>query len=242
MRIAILQPSYLPWLGYLDQIARSDAFVFYDDVQYDKNGWRNRNRIRVPGGEGWAWLTIPVQLPTSLPRILEVTSDPRAPWRRKHLAAIRSAYARAPHLDFLDRFFGQLFAGDETRLAEIAIESIRNLMQAFAVSTPLYRSSQLGVGGDRNERLVNICRYFGASHYLSGSAARSYLDIALFERNGITVEWQDYLHPVYQQRYDPFISHLSSLDALLCAGAGAGAFLRQPDSLALSPSDPSGPV
>jgi len=225
MRIAVLQPSYMPWLGYLDQIARCDTFVFYDDVQYDKNGWRNRNRIRVASEAGWAWLTVPIHLEGSLPSLLEVVADPRVPWRRKHLAKIQGAYARAKHYELLGEFFAEFFAGDEPRLVEIAIQSVQAFMKAFNITTPLNRSSALDIGGTRNERLINICRHFGATHYLSGDAARSYLDVALFEQNGIEVEWQSYDHPTYAQLHEPFVSHLSSLDALLCAGLGAKRFL-----------------
>jgi hypothetical protein len=225
MRVAVLQPSYLPWLGYLDQIARADAFVFYDDVQYDKHGWRNRNRIRVPGVRGWAWLTVPVRLERSFPSLLEVRADPRVPWRRKHRATLQTSYARAPHLDLLDRYFAALFEGAEESLVEIAIRSVEAFMGLLGIPTPLYRSSALGVGGDRNERLLNICRYFGASQYLSGAAARAYLDVELFARNGVAVEWQDYVHPIYRQPYEPFVSHLSALDAVLCVGRAAREFL-----------------
>lgn len=221
MRIAVLQPSYMPWLGYLDQIARCDAFVFYDDVQYDKNGWRNRNRIRVASKQGWAWLTIPVHLEASFPSLLEVRADPRVPWRRKHLAKIQGAYARAPHYALLDEFFAEVFAGEEQQLVEIAMNSVRAFMKAFNIATPLHRSSTLNIGGTPNERLINICRHFDASQYLTGDAARSYLDVALFEQNGISVEWQSYHHPTYAQLHEPFVSHLSALDALLCAGLEA---------------------
>jgi hypothetical protein len=235
MRIAVLQPGYLPWLGYLEQIARVDAFVFYDDVQYDKGGWRNRNRIRTPGAEGWSWLTLPVRLPSHFPLIKEVTIDPRVPWGRKHLATIRHAYARAKYLDALDQFFGGCFEDSGERLVDVAIEGIRRLMNAFGISTRLHRSSELQVGGDRNERLLQICKTLGADRYLSGAAARSYLALELFERNGIEVDWQDFDHPSYPQCYEPFISHLSALDALLCVGPQAARLFLH-NSLQADPS------
>ncbi|MDE2571910.1 MAG: WbqC family protein [bacterium] len=227
-RLVVLQPSYLPWLGYLEQIARADAFVFYDDVQFDRHGWRNRNRIRTAGQEGWSWLTIPVRLETDFPSILDVTIDARAPWRRKHRHALQLAYGRAGHLELIERYFGTLFAGDEARLVEVAIESVRALATAFGLDTPFYRSSELGITGDRSTRLLELCRYFGATRYLSGSAARSYLDVGLFESQGIAVEWQEYAHPVYRQCHEPFVSHLSAVDALLSLGVEeARALLRQ---------------
>lgn len=216
MRIAVLQPSYLPWLGYLDQIASCDAFVFYDDVQYDKNGWRNRNRIRV--ANGWSWLTIPV-LAAGFPVIKDVAIDERVPWRRKHLASLRNAYARAPYFELLDTFISPLYQSGDEFLCNVAVESVHLLMKAFGITTPTFRSSQLNVEGDRNSRLLNLCAYFGANEYLSGVAAQVYLDVELFQQKGVRVIWQDFQHPVYEQQYQPFISHLSAIDALLNAGA-----------------------
>ncbi|MDQ6929829.1 MAG: WbqC family protein [Candidatus Eremiobacteraeota bacterium] len=223
--VAVLQPSYLPWLGYLDQIAKSDVFVFYDDVQYDKNGWRNRNRIRTGGPDGWSWLTVPVTATSHFPPICEVRVDERAPWQRKHLKTLRAEYSRAPHLDLLDRHFGRLLDTLESSLANVAIESVRAMMAALAIDTTLYRSSELDVPGDRNTRLLGICKHFRATTYLSGEAARGYLDVPMFEREGIAVEFQSYHHPVYPQTREPFISHLSAIDALLNAGSATRAFL-----------------
>lgn len=217
MRVAVLQPSYLPWLGYLHQMASCDAFVFYDDVQYDKNGWRNRNRIRTASKEGWSWLTIPVQA-SGYPKINEVRIDERTPWRRKHLASIRHAYARASHYDQFDEHIVTLFDDGGDSLSEVAIHSVMLLARAFAISTPTVRSSELSLTGDRNTRLLAICRHFGADEYLSGVAAQSYLDVGLFERSGIRVLWQEFRHPVYEQQLPGFISHLSALDTLLNAG------------------------
>ena len=224
-RIAVLQPSYMPWLGYLDQIARCDKFVFYDDVQYDKNGWRNRNRIRSNAKDGWTWLTVPVRLDSHLPRICDVQTDARVPWRRKHRKTLELEYARAPFRGWIDEHFGAFFATDNTNLADIAIASVEAMLNALNVTVPLYRSSRLDVAGDRNTRLLNMCKHFEATHYLSGAAAKSYLDVDLFERNGICVEWQAYEHPVYRQTQEPFISHLSALDALLNVGPAAIKFI-----------------
>lgn len=223
MRVAVLQPSYLPWLGYFDQIASVDAFVFYDDVQFDRNGWRNRNRIRTVSAEGWSWLTIPV-LVQGFPKIIDVSIDARTPWRHKHLATLKNAYARAPFRSLLEAFDG-FFASENTSLADVTIESVRVITQTLGIETPLYRSSELGIEGDRNTRLLAICEHFGADEYLSGVAAQAYLDIALFERAGIRVVWQSFEHPTYPQVHEPFVSHLSAIDALLCVGPAARAFV-----------------
>lgn len=219
MRVAVLQPSYLPWLGYFDQIASVDAFVFYDDVQFDRNGWRNRNRIRIKNAQGWAWLTIPV-LVHGFPKITDVRIDTRTPWQHKHATTLKNAYARAAHRTNLDAL-EPLFFSTSTSLAEVTIESVRILMHLLGIDTPLYRSSELGIEGDRNTRLLRICKHFGAQEYLSGSAAAAYLDVDAFARAGIRVLWQSYEHPVYPQVHEPFISHLSAIDALLSVGSDA---------------------
>lgn len=218
--VVVLQPGYLPWLGFFDQLNRADVFVYYDDVQYDKHGWRNRNRIKTQDGP--LWLTVPVRhAGCGFPRILDVAIDCRTPWARKHLASIRQAYARAP---FLARYLPELEELLERRwdlLVELDIASAGVMAQWFGLRRRIERSSLLGVAGDRSERLVNICRHLGASKYISGDAAQSYLDVGLFERHGIRVEWQRYVHPTYPQLHGEFVPYLSALDLLFNCGAQA---------------------
>jgi hypothetical protein len=227
MRIAILQPSYLPWLGYLDQIKQTDAFVFYDDVQFDKNGWRNRNRIRIASESGWQWLTIPVQLDEARQPINSVRIDGRVPWGAKHLRTLGAAYAKRKPATMLERYFAPVFASASDSLADTAIASTQALCAAFGLKTTFWRSSELGVAGERNERLVNICRRLGATEYLSGVAAQSYLDESLFRAAGISVHWQQFEHPSYTQCFEPFVSHLSAIDALLNCGDDAKSLLPE---------------
>lgn len=232
MRVAVLQPSYLPWLGYLDQIASVDAFVFYDDVQYDSGGWRNRNRIRTAAPEGWSWLTVPVNrgnFPAPLDR---VGIDEHRNWREKHRKAIHNAYSRAAHANLIDDLLETAFDRRFTRLVDVAVASVRSLMSAYGIRTPTYRSSELDVGGDRNSRLIHICQALKADEYLSGEAARVYLDVPAFRAAGVAVFWQNYRHPIYPQVYQPFISHLSALDALLNVGPQAASFVGKVSELA----------
>ncbi len=195
-------------------------FVYYDDVQYDKHGWRNRNRIKTQNGP--LWLTVPVRhsAVTSL-RILDVEIDKRTPWARKHVSSIRQAYTRAPFLHTYLPPLEELLQRKWERLVDLDIACAGLIAEWFGLRRTAERSSMLGINGDRSERLVNICRRFGASRYLSGNAARSYLDVPLFERYGIGVEWQEYAHPVYPQLHTGFISHLSALDLLLNCGEQA---------------------
>ncbi|MGE0446495.1 MAG: WbqC family protein [Vicinamibacterales bacterium] len=215
--VVILQPGYLPWLGFFDQMRRADVFVYYDDVQYDTHGWRNRNRIKTQHGP--MWLTVPVHHHgLRARRILDVEIDGRTPWARKHLAGIRQAYARAP---FLAEFYPRLEAvlvRPWQRLAELNLAVAALIAEALGVAPLIARSSTLDIGGERSERLVAICRHFGATRYVSGSSARSYLDVGRFDAAGIAVEWQDYAHPTYPQQHGAFAPYLSALDLLLNCG------------------------
>jgi hypothetical protein len=222
--IVVLQPGYLPWLGFFDQLRRADVFVYYDDVQYDKHGWRNRNRIKTQTGP--LWLTVPVRHGgLGLPVIREVEIDTRTDWARKHVASIRQAYARAPFLgDYLPAL-EELLHRRWQRLVDLDVAVVDLMASWFGLTRRIERSSALNIGGDKTERLVNICRHFGGSTYLSGAVAQDYLDEAWFERNGIAVEWQRFEHPVYPQLHGPFIAYLSALDVVLNCGADAAAIL-----------------
>ena len=215
--LVVLQPSYLPWLGFFDQMQRSDIFVLYDDVAFDKNGWRNRNRIK--SADGPVWLTVPVlSKGRGGQRINETAIDNRSPWARKHLKAISQAYARAPFLGNYYRELGDLLGRPWERLVDLDVALIELICRWLGLARPLFRSSLLGVTGERSTRLVNLCLHFSADRYLSGNAAKDYLDTALFERRGIDVDWQDYIHPVYRQQHGEFIANLSILDLLFNVG------------------------
>lgn len=224
--LVVLQPSYLPWLGYFDQLAKADVFVWYDDVQFDKHGWRNRNRIKGPKGP--IWLTVPV-LHSGRPDqlILDVEIDNRLPWRRKHRSSIEQLYARAPFLNHLLPELTEMLERPWERLVDLDIATTDWLAAQLSIATPRSRSSLLGIDGDRNDRLLNLCRHFGATRYLTGDAARDYLDVPRFEAIGVEVVWHGYSHPSYSQLHGEFVPYLSALDLLLNAGpTEAGKLLK----------------
>lgn len=220
--VVILQPGYLPWLGFFDQLRRSDVFVYYDDVQYDKHGWRNRNRIKTTHGP--LWLTVPVRHGgLGLPRLMDVEIDDRTPWARKHHQSIRQAYAAAPFLGRYAPALEELWRRKWERLVDLDIATAALMAEWLGLERRIYRSSALGIAGEKSERLVRICRHFGAATYLSGDAAQDYLDVALFAEHGIVVEWQRFAHPVYPQLHGEFVPYLSALDLLLnCGDASIG--------------------
>jgi hypothetical protein len=218
-RIGILQPSYLPWLGYLDQVARCAAFVLYDDVQYDKGGWRNRNRIKTPNGP--LWLTVPVLLKGGgfLP-IKDVRIDTAKPWARNHLKTLAQYYSKAPHFREYFPEFEELLTRPWTRLAELDRAALAWLCAKFGIDTPLYWSSELAMGGDRIDRLIDIVRHFGGDVFYEGAAGRDYIPVERFEARGVRIEFQEYRHPLYSQLHGPFVTHLSSIDLLFNHGPG----------------------
>jgi hypothetical protein len=219
VKLAIHQPHYLPWLGYFAKWAAADLFVFLDTVQYEKNGWQNRNRIKTR--EGPRWLTVPVnaRLGTA---IRDVMVDGTQPWPARHVAAIEHAYAGAPCLARHRDELRALYARPWDRLAPVAVASAEWLADKLGITTPARRASELVLPEptplDATARLVELCRAVGADTYLAGRDGALYMEIGRFEAAGIAVETQQYEHPVYAQQHGEFVPSLSALDLLLNHG------------------------
>lgn len=218
MRIGILQPGYLPWLGFFEQMYKSDVFVIYDDVQYDKEGWRNRNRIKT--AHGIQWLTVPVMVTLETPPLIyEVKIDNKTNWRKKHLSSIRQNYSKASYFKKYITIFEEAYSKEWQYLVDIDMHFILELSEALGIDcNKIIRSSTLNVSGSKIERLVNICKLFKADTFYEGAAGKNYIDEDYFESHGIKVEYQDYKHPVYKQLYDDFVPHLSVIDLLFNYG------------------------
>jgi WbqC-like protein family len=224
--LVVLQPGYLPWLGYFDLLNKADVFVHYDDVQLDKHGWRNRNRVKGP--KGAIWLTVPVLHSGRMGQsILDVEIDDRRDWRHKHLATVGQLYARAPFADTILPRLREIIERPWPRLVDLDLALIDWLAAEICISTPCYRASELDVSGERNQRLINLCHHFGATRYISGDAAQHYLDEARFAAAGIDVIWHNYAHPTYAQQHGEFIPYLSVLDLLLNVGEDSLSVLSQ---------------
>jgi len=214
--IGILQPGYLPWLGFFEQIARVDAFVIYDDVQFDKGGWRNRNRVKSPNGP--VWLTVPVLTKSQANlNIREVRISQTETWSSKHIRTIKQYYSKAEYYEYADELFKIL----ERRwdfLIDLDMEIIRWMKDKFSLDNEIYLSSELDIRGDRIQRLINIIKHLDGNVFYEGAAGKNYIDIQEFREHGVEVEFQDYNHPKYSQLHGEFISHLSALDLLLNCG------------------------
>jgi hypothetical protein len=222
--LVVLQPGYLPWLGYFDQLRRADVFAHYDDVQFDKHGWRNRNRIKTPSGP--LWLTVPVRHSgQGKPKIHETLIDGTSNWQRKHIASLKQYYAKAPYSQRYLPELEELLCRPWDNLAELDIAVIGVMAGWFKLQAPRIRTSSLGIGGVQSERLIALCKHYGANRYLSGDAASEYLDVELFARHGIEVVWQNYQHPVYPQQHGGFIPYLSAIDLLCNCGDDSASIL-----------------
>ena len=218
MMTGILQPGYLPWLGFFEQVARCDVFVLYDDVRYDKDGWRNRNRIKTANGA--QWLTVPVVVRfDQQPLISEVMIDDKTNWRKKHLASIRQNYSKAPFFKDYIGIFDEAYSMDWEYLADLDMHFILKLCGCMGLGGKnILRSSTLGIEGGKIDRLIAICRHFGADTFYEGASGRNYIEESVFEENGIKLRYQDYKHPVYNQLYGDFIPYLSAIDLLFNHG------------------------
>jgi hypothetical protein len=218
MILAAHQPQFLPWLGYFDKIARADAFVLMDDVQFKKNEWQNRNRVK--SARGPVWVTVPV-LHEAGQAIAATRLNETAPWRRKNLATLRQCLGAAPHFGALEGFFSRLHDDPWKDLGEINIFCVKELCSLLDIKTPFHLSSTLRAPGAATERLVNLCKALGADTYLSGAGGHGYLELDLFEKAGIRVLFQEYEHPVYSQLHGAFTPNLSVVDLMANAGPRA---------------------
>lgn len=228
MNVVILQPSYVPWRGYFDQIRRADLFIFYDDVQYDKHGWRNRNQIKT--AQGKQWLTIPVHtkgVTEGIP-IKDVRIDWSKPWAKNHLKTLTISYNRSPcfknYLPLLESLYGR----QDVYLADFTIATTIALSHELGInSTRFLRSSELPeVHGLKTERLIQILKKVGAAHYISGPSARDYIEPEKFAEAGITLEYMEYNYPEYPQLYPPYDPFVSILDLLFMVGGNAIQYLK----------------
>lgn len=227
MKVAIHQPQYLPWLGHFAKLAAADCWIFLDTVQYEKNGWQNRNRIKTPRGA--QWLTVPVKARLGT-LISDVEIDAGQPWQRKHVEAIRVNYARAPHFD---RYFGeleQLLRRPWRRLADLNVEVTRFLAEALGLTPRMLRASELSpVSAGPTGRLLDLCVAVGADTYLAGRDGARYMDLPRFEAARVAVLGQEYQHPTYSQPDGDFLPFLSVVDLLLNHGESSLRILREGD-------------
>ncbi len=218
MTCAIMQPTYLPWLGFFELIAKSDIFVIYDSVQFEKQSWQQRNRLRDKNAE--LMLTLPVKYGSGLlRRINEVEVDYSRSVPKKHLQTIKLSYGKSKNFTTIFPEIESIYSSQPNLLVEMNMQLIKLGMKYFEIKTPLVFASDMDVQGNRVEALIDICQKVKATHYYSPIGSKGYIDDNnLFSENKIDLTYQNFSHPIYQQiNYPDFISHLAFIDFLLNA-------------------------
>ncbi len=221
MKGVILQPGYLPWLGFFNQMALADVFVYLDNVQFDRRGWRNRNRIKAPSSD--LMLTVPVKKKGRYHQLLTETSINNASnWRSKHIRSIERNYLKA---QFFSEYFPalrEILETEWTFLLDLDYAIINLFRTWLGIETKTIRATSLDIQSrDKTGRLVEICRKVGITDYISGPLCENYMDYQQLKDAGIRLFFHEYSHPEYRQLYPPFISHLSALDLILNEGPGS---------------------
>jgi WbqC-like protein family len=228
MKVAISQPTYLPWMGYFDLIDQVDSFVFLDGVQFEKRSWQQRNRIK--GSNGLILLTVPVSVKGQFGQLIaQVTISDIQDWR-KHSRSVEMNYRRARFFEkyWLD-FNAVLEAGWKTgSLVDLNLAMIRWCMRQLGIEKPMLQSSQMPCTGKRSELLAEICKRLGATCYLSPLGSAEYLleEAQEFTTRGIEVQFQHYEHPSYEQQYPPFVPYASVIDLIFNLGDEAISVVR----------------
>jgi hypothetical protein len=227
LKAVILQPSYIPWRGYFHQIQKADLFIFYDCVQYDKHGWRNRNAIKT--AQGSQWLTIPVNTKGCVSQGGVIKNIPiiwDAPWNEKHLKSIQQNYARAPFLKQYWPLLESIYSRRDELLSDFTCASTELVSRQLGIQhTQFVRSSAIYAEGSKTDRLIGLLKKVGARHYISGPSAKDYIERRQFEDSGISLEFMAYDYPEYPQLHGVFQPQVTILDLLFNAGPDAGKYI-----------------
>ena len=225
-KIVITQSNYIPWKGYFDSIAISDEFVIYDDMQYTKRDWRNRNIIKT--NNGLKWLTIPVEVKGKFFQKIKDTKISDKNWNINHLSTLKHTYKNSNKFNEVKDFIEDLyFNATQNYLTEINVHFLTELSKYLKIKQNFKFSSEFNLSEDRNQRLVDICLKLNGNQYFSGPAARNYMNESLFEKSGIEVIYFDYSgYKEYEQLYPPFEHGVSILDLIFNMGEDAYKYLK----------------
>jgi hypothetical protein len=224
-KVAILQSNYVPWKGYFDLIAYVDEFIIYDDMQYTRRDWRNRNQIKTP--QGVQWLSVPVKVKGKFHQSIRETEIDGNAWAQDHWKTLVLNYRRAPFFDEIASMVEPLYRADYTHLSQLNRAFIETLCLYLGIDTRIRNCWDYILCEGKSERLLDLCLQAGASTYISGPAARSYLDESLFSARGIAVEWFDYSgYSEYPQCWGAFTHGVSVLDLLFNTGKQAPAYMK----------------
>ncbi len=212
------QPNYLPWLGFFDKIQRSDIFIIEDNIQFEHQGFTNRNKILT--ADGVRWLSVPIQHANKPLLINEVrVSNKGEPnWGLRHWLTLKHSYCKAPFWQDYCDFFEKTYCREWTMLLDLNMHLIRGILRFLDIETPLIMSSSLGAKGRKSELIIAQCKKVGAEVQLAGVGGKGYIDNKRFEEEGIKIMFQNFQHPCYPQTREGFVPNLSVVDFLFCAG------------------------
>lgn len=226
-KVAIIQSNYIPWKGYFDIIQMVDEFMLFDEAQYTRRDWRNRNKIKTP--QGAQWLTIPVQVKGKFLQRIDETEVTDSAWVDEHLKSLRHHYARAAcfkdYFPRIEALYQEVAA--ETYLSQINYLLLKGICEMLGITTRLTWSTDYQTVEGKTDRLISLCQQCGADEYISGPSAKDYMDEPLFERSGIKLTYMDYSgYPEYPQLYPPFDHAVSIIDVILHMGADARQYIH----------------
>lgn len=245
MIVAAHQPHYLPWLGYLDKVAKADVFVVMDNLQFEAQNYQNRQRLKLSDGPGW--LTVPLlhggQTESLLDKRIAASPNPKQHWQHRHWNTLLLNYGKAPYFAHYADELEDVFTRPWASLVELDLHMLGLAMRWLDIRTPILRSSQIGFTGYKTDRLIDMCLKLGARCYLTGSGGSAgYLDSEKMGRAGVGVIWQQFTHPLYPQRYERrgFASHLGFLNLLLnCGPASRDILFGASHPMRLMPAAPA---
>jgi len=228
VKIAIQQSDYIPWKGYFDIIRAVDEFIIYDDVQYTRRDWRNRNRIKTP--QGLQWLTIPVKVKGRYSQLINETEVVSGRWALKHWKTICLNYSGTKHFEKYEPLFREAYreAAEIKMLTDINLYFIKLINNILGINTRVTRSEDYNATGKGSTRILSLCLQAGAKEHLTGPSAMSYIDKYAFEREGIKISLADYSgYPEYPQPWPPFSHNVSIIDLIFCKGRDAISFMKR---------------
>jgi hypothetical protein len=221
--ISIHQPGYIPWLGFFDKIFSCEKFVFLDDVQFQKNEFQNRNKIRVFDGD--MWLTVPVKSKSDT-LLYDVKIDNTSNWIKKHIKSIELNYSNSEFFNEYWPEFELIFRKKYDNLINLNIDIIKFLLEKLKIKTETICSSELNISDKNSDRILKICKALKAETYISGISGKNYLNIDDFKKNGIDIIFQKFQHPTYHQVFEPFHLNMSTIDLLFNEGGKASKIIK----------------
>jgi hypothetical protein len=225
LKVAITQSNYIPWKGFFDSINLVDVFVLYDDMQYTKRDWRNRNLIKVENGT--KWLSIPVEVKGKYFQKISETKISDPSWAEQHWSTLKHIYGKQKGFELYKPIFEELYQQPFEYLSEVNYAFIKAICSILNITTEIKWSSEFVLPEGKTERLVSICKDLKGTDYFTGAAAKAYMDEGLFSQNNIAVHYYDYSgYPEYEQRFPPFTHGVSILDLLFTKGESSKSYLK----------------